>query len=237
MKIALLYLSLLISLCSNCQSIDSNWIIKNALPAFNVAQNTALATMEFVDIHGNVKRLSDFKGKTLYLKLWSTFCNPCIADFPYQAQLLKRITESHLDTSILFVNIDIEDSKSVWKSALNKYHPVGINLYSSDSTIFEKWGFDAIPFYIIIDSQGHLVGKDVPTASDGSIDWLLYCSAKGYNPIESTWRAYTQNKLMEKYRTSKAFTDSEYALWFDRSLPAFIEFNNWRASHMKNKSR
>ena len=237
MKLTLLHISLLISLLSNGQSYDSNWIIKNHLPAFDVPQKTALATMQFVDIEGNVKQLADFRGKVIYLKLWSSLCAPCIADFPYQDQLFKRIKNVGLDTSILFVNINIEDSKSVWKTALKKYRPVGINLYSSDSSIFEKWDFDALPFYIIIDSQGYLVGKRVPHASDALIDWLLYCSAKGYNPIESTWRAYTQGKLMEKYRSSKAFTDTEYALWFDKTLPAFIEFNNWRAVHMKKSSR
>lgn len=237
MKLTFLYLSLFISLLSYGQFPDSNWIVKHYLPAFDIPQKTALETMQFVDVKGNVKQLADYKGKVIYLKLWSTFCAPCIADFPYQDQLLKRISSLHLDTSIVFVNLNVEDSKSVWETALNKYQPVGINLYCGDSSIFEKWDFDALPLYLIIDSQGYLVGKRVPHASDGSIDWLLFCSAKGYNPIESTWRAYTQGKLMEKYRSSKAFTDAEYALWYDRNLPALIEFNNWRAKHIMINSR
>lgn len=236
MKSILFCLALLTSLFSRSQSIDSNWIIKNSLPAFNIPKNTSLVSLKFIDTQGKVRLLSDFKGKTLYLKLWSTYCGPCIADFPYQEQLLKRIKKLHLDTSIVFVNIDIEDSKSVWRKALLKYHPVGVNLYSSDTTIFEKWGFDAIPLYAIINKQGYLVGKDVPRASE-AIDWLLYCSAKGYDPIESIWREFTQNKLMEKYRTAKAFTDKEYVVWFNKILPSFIEFNEWRNAHEKKNSR
>ena len=77
----------------------------------------------------------------------------------------------------------------------------------------------------------------MPSASEGSIDWLLYCSAKGYDPIESIWREFSQSKLMEKYRTAKAFTDKEFAVWFDKFLPSFIEFNEWRNAHEKKISR
>lgn len=225
--------ALLNSVYACSQSIDSAWVIENQLPAFNIPKNTDLPILKFTDVEGKEKSLADFKGKVLYVKLWSTFCAPCIGDFPYQEQLMKRIKKLNLDTSITFININIENTNADWKKALQKYNPVGINLHYGDSLIFNKWDFDAIPFFVIIDQNGNLIGKDTPGTSDSSIDWLLYCSAKNYDLTTSVWRSFTQGKLMEQHHSSKAFTDKEFATWFEKIFPSLIEFNEWRTSHEK----
>ena len=42
-------------------------------------------------------------------------------------------------------------------------------------------------------------------------------------------------KLMEKYKTSKALTDEEYAKWFNDLLPALLENDRWRKNRNSRK--
>ena len=46
---------------------------------------------ELTDTAGVVRRLSDFKGKVLYVDFWATWCGPCIQESPHFESLSKRI--------------------------------------------------------------------------------------------------------------------------------------------------
>ncbi|MBK8143145.1 MAG: TlpA family protein disulfide reductase [Chitinophagaceae bacterium] len=96
------------------------------LPRFYADTGTYLPAAKFINEEGHEKTLADFRGKILYVDIWATWCGNCLVKFPYQEQLLKRLKAIHLDTSIQFINISIEDTKSGWKKALKKFNPVGI---------------------------------------------------------------------------------------------------------------
>ena len=236
-KFALFIFLSLLSYSSNCQTIDSAYIEKFIGNNYKTDTTSFLPTYKFIDDKGNSLLLSDFKGKILYIDIWSTYCLPCFAQFPYREQLLNRLKKAHLDTSIIFININIEDSKRNWKKALQKYHPVGINLQSNDTSLEDNWNIHALPCHILISKTGYLLGQQIAGPSDSLIDWILYSSIKGNNLTEAIWRWFNQNKLMEKYKSSSAFTDKEYAKWFNETLPSLLEYSNWRKNHLNRQTQ
>jgi thiol-disulfide isomerase/thioredoxin len=163
--------------------------------------------------------------------MWATYCGPCIARFPYQEQLLKRLKALHLDSSIVFLNINAEDSKLTWKKALSKYHPIGINLYSSDTSLNSRWSIDGLPCYILLDASGKVLGKCISAPDEGSIDWILYSATKGVHPVDAIWRWQRQESLKALHHSSSAFTDQEYAEWYKKYSPTLLEFLEWRQKH------
>jgi thiol-disulfide isomerase/thioredoxin len=181
--------------------------------------------------------LGDFRGKILYIDVWSTTCPPCLAQFPHREQLLNRLKRLHLDTSIIFININIEDSKRNWKKAIKKYQPVGINLHCSDTSLYNNWNIHALPCHILLSKTGYLLGQQIAGPDDGMIDWILYSSIKGNNLIDAIWRSFNQSKLMEKYKTSKVITDEEYAKWFNDLMPALLEYDLWRKNRNSSKTK
>lgn len=222
-------LFIIVSLYTKCQLTDSAWFLNTYLSRFNTDTGTYLAGDVFVDEKGNKKTLADYKGTIIYLNVWATWCGNCMVKFPYQEQLSKRLKAINLDTSILFMNISIEDKKKDWKKAVKKYNPIGINLYSSDTGLLTKWNIEALPAYILLDTSGKVLGKNISGPDEGgTIDWILYCATKGISPVEAVLRNHTQGKLMEQHRSSSVLTDKEYAKWFQMTIQSFIEYQDWR---------
>lgn len=51
------------------------------------AEAGAAPATSFVDAEGKTVRLADFRGKTVVLNLWATWCAPCIIEMPTLAKL------------------------------------------------------------------------------------------------------------------------------------------------------
>jgi thiol-disulfide isomerase/thioredoxin len=237
MKLTILIFFTLLSFFSYGQNIDSAYIEKFIGNRYKTDTTSFLPTYKFNDDKGNSLSLGDFRGKILYIDVWSTTCPPCLAQFPHREQLLNRLKRLHLDTSIIFININIEDSKRNWKKAIKKYQPVGINLHCSDTSLYNNWNIHALPCHILLSKTGYLLGQQIAGPDDGMIDWILYSSIKGNNLIDAIWRSFNQSKLMEKYKTSKVITDEEYAKWFNDLMPALLEYDLWRKNRNSSKTK
>ena len=194
--------------------------------------------ISLVDINGKERSLLEFNGKILYIGIWATTCGSSIAMFPYQEQLFKRLNNIQIDTSIQLINIHIDDSKKQWFNTLKKHNPIGVNLFSSDTSLLTKWNISAPPTYILLDKSGKVVAKDISHPDEASfIDYILYSLVKEVNIIEALWTMHRQAKLMEQFKTSSALSNNYYRSWFNLTVQSFIDFQNWRTEHMKKKSR
>jgi len=81
---------------------------KGEVAAFRVATEPArLSDLSFVTANGDKKSLADFKGQTVLLNLWATWCAPCRQEMP----ALDRLDAAHegQDFSVVAVSIDTQD--------------------------------------------------------------------------------------------------------------------------------
>jgi hypothetical protein len=228
---------LLILTCSYgyTQTIDSVWI-EQRYKQFLIDTGTYLPEVSLVNNEGHPVSLDQFKGKIVYIGLWSASCGSSITKFPYQEQLLKRLKAIHLDSLFQFINIHVEDPESDWKELLEKYNPIGVNLHCTDSFVLSRWHLNAPPSYILIDKNGKVMAKDLSQPDEaGLIDYILYCATKGILPVDAALKYQEQGKLMEKFRTSSAINDPDYAIWFKMTIESFVEFQDWRKEHMTKK--
>lgn len=229
---------LVISIWVPAQSQISDSIVAARYQQFLVDTGNYMTPTTFIDIHGSTKTLADFKGKILYVSMWATTCENSIAEFPYLEQLLKRLQSIHIDSFFQFINIHVEDRQKQWQKSLKKHNPIGINLYSSDTSLLAKWNLEGPPAYILLDPSGRLLGKDIfwPVEA-GSIDYILYSATKGIYPADAMLKKHQQDKLMAQHKTSAAITDEGYATWFNMTIKSFLEFQSWRTEHTKKNSR
>lgn len=238
MKLLITFYSIFFYLFTSAQEPDSAWVATNRFPSFSKDTGIFLTDAKFFDEKGNIRTLSEFKGKILYIDIWTTWCGPCIAKIPHSKQLLKRLESIHLDTAIQFINICTEDSKSEWKKKLRKYQPVGINLYSTDTSIYKLWEISSFPRYILLDSRGKVLCFEFAGPDDDIIDYALYASTQGIKPAESVWVEFRQN---QHYRKFSKYTDDEegadYSKWHKSTMNKRIEYFKWKQARLKQGSR
>ncbi|QAU49428.1 thiol:disulfide interchange protein TlpA [Bradyrhizobium guangzhouense] len=66
-----------------------------------------LPDLTFEDGDGKQRKLSDFRGKTLLVNLWATWCVPCRKEMPALDQLQTKL--SGPDFEVVAINIDTRD--------------------------------------------------------------------------------------------------------------------------------
>jgi len=125
-------------------------------------------------IEGKSVRLSDLKGKKVYLDIWATWCGPCIAEIP----ALKQFEEEFSTRDIEFVSISIDEAKDIdkWKKFIAKNELTGIQLLADGawgSDVVTSYNIKGLPRFLLIDKDGNIVSANAPRPSDKKVKELL----------------------------------------------------------------
>ena len=60
-----------------------------------------------VDLEGNQISLSDFRGETVFVNFWATWCPPCRAEMPE----IEAIYQEYKDKGVVVIGVDIQETK------------------------------------------------------------------------------------------------------------------------------
>lgn len=112
---------------------------------------------ELSDFAGVRHRLSDFRGKVVYVNLWATWCGPCRAELPDMQELLQR----HPDQlAIIAVNRrePLERARAFFQDLPRNDGGVGVSFtvdgLDPDDTLFREFRGLGMPVSVIIDPRG-----------------------------------------------------------------------------------
>lgn len=119
------------------------------------------------DTAGQQKKLSDFKGKPIYVDLWATWCGPCIQESPAFNALSAEYPE------IEFVQISTDQQREAWMSYLSHKQGVLPQYNSVDMQLTEGWQIFYIPRFILIDKDFKILNAYAPRPSSEEIKTLL----------------------------------------------------------------
>jgi thiol-disulfide isomerase/thioredoxin len=115
-------------------------------------------TMNSMD--GKTIRMSDFKGKYLFIDFWASWCGPCRAENP---NVLKAY-ENYKDKSFAVLGISIDDNTGKWKEAVEKdkmpWTQV-LNNKGSENDVAAYYGIQAIPSTMLLDADGKIIALNL----------------------------------------------------------------------------
>ena len=94
---------------------------------------------KMTDVDGNEKKLSDFRGKLIYIDLWATWCGPCIQESP----AFTALSEKYPD--IEFLQISRDEQKEAWESYIAHKNSPLTQYNSVDMELAEGWQLFYIP--------------------------------------------------------------------------------------------
>lgn len=104
------------------------------------------------DLNDKPYRLSDFRGKVVFLNFWATWCAPCREEMPSMEILNKNFEKDGL--VILAVSIDrVTTTKDIppFVKSMNLTFPVLIDSWGQTDKPYKRMG---VPETFIIDQQG-----------------------------------------------------------------------------------
>lgn len=131
-------------------------------------ENKSQIDVEIADLNGKTFRLSDLKGKVVYLDIWASWCGPCRKQFPAAAAIKEQLSKKE-KKQIEFLYISIDNTETVWKKAINELKIDGTHGLSQGgwgSEVTAKFGVNSIPRYLIFDKKGNVVDANAPRPSD-----------------------------------------------------------------------
>lgn len=113
------------------------------------------------DQFGNEHKLSDYKGKTVFLNFWATWCPPCRQEMPEIQELYEKYGENKEDLVVLGLaspNFGNEGSEAEISSFLEENNYTFPVVMDEGGSISSGYGIRAFPTTFMIDKNGNVYG-------------------------------------------------------------------------------
>lgn len=120
-------------------------------------------------LDGETIKLSDFRGKGVFINFWGSWCTPCKREMPHMETQYYRFKDEGVE--ILAVNIKepiVTVSSFVKRNGLT--FPI---LLDRDGTVTKRYGIVPIPTSFFIDKEGIVVEKIEGEMSEEKIKQLM----------------------------------------------------------------
>lgn len=154
------------------------------------AEETALVPapdFTLTDQYGNTHTLSDYKGKTVFLNFWATWCNPCQSEMPEIQAMYEDYGENQGDLVVLGVanpkSADYPTSQDVSQEEVEQFltdngytFPV---LMDTAGEVFGMYGIRAFPTTFMIDKEGNVFGYVVSTLTREQMESIVHQTMTG----------------------------------------------------------
>lgn len=116
------------------------------------------------------KVLNTYKGKTVVIDVWASWCGDCIKGLPK----LKEVQNNYPNVSYVFISLD--KNQRAWKNGIKRFSIKGNHYYVNGGwkSIFAKnVDLDWIPRYIVINPEGNVVWYRAIHADDKNVLKIL----------------------------------------------------------------
>lgn len=121
---------------------------------------TQVPDFEIPDLAGKKVKLSDFKGKYVFIDFWASWCGPCIRAIPE----VKKLQQKFKDKGLVFMGVSLDTKREGWEKAINKYELDWVNvshLQGWGEPVSRMFGVRAVPSNALIGPDGKVVANDV----------------------------------------------------------------------------
>lgn len=111
---------------------------------------------ELTDLEGNTVKLSDYKGKVVFLNFWAEWCGYCKKEMPDMQKMYKDYEVDKDDFVILAVNV--QDTRETIDTYLSDKDFEFTILMDTDGSVASKYYIQSFPTTFMIDKEGAVIG-------------------------------------------------------------------------------
>ena len=134
--------------------VDSK--VKSHLGAGRMAPEIAMK-----DPDGNIRKLSDLRGKVVMIDFWASWCRPCRMENPNVVKLYHR----YHDKGFEIFSVSLDKNRNDWTNAIKNDGLVWENHVSDlngwTSTGGAAYGITSVPSTVLVDREGRIIAKNL----------------------------------------------------------------------------
>lgn len=126
-------------------------------------------TLQSMD--GKEVKLSDFKGKKVYLKFWASWCGPCKKSMPELMELAAKEDRGFEILSVIAPGLQGEKTVDQFPKWFEEqgYKDIPV-LYDTKGAVFQAYQIRSIPTEYLIDSQGKIAKMQLGAISNADAE-------------------------------------------------------------------
>jgi thiol-disulfide isomerase/thioredoxin len=134
-------------------------------------KSKATPDWQLVDLQGQSLRASAFKGRTVLLNFWASWCEPCRSEMP-SLELMSQQFEAQ---GLVVLTVNFRETDLTLQRFLQTYPTSLTVLRDRNGDVARAWGVRVFPSSMLIDKEGQ-----ARAWVQGEIDWT---SARAKNWI------------------------------------------------------
>jgi len=125
----------------------------------NRSAKVNLNNLQLTNLSGETKTIANYKGQTLFVNFWATWCKPCIEEFEFINKIKPQLEKEGMQ----FLFISDEPVETIKKFQTKKGY--NFNFLKADKTLVE-YGIYTMPTTYLVGKDGRYNGS-----MKGSYKW------------------------------------------------------------------
>ena len=112
---------------------------------------------ELIDTDGNTHRLSDYRGKTVIINFWTTWCPPCREEIPSMNRAYEVLADENVE--ILAINMgEDEDTIFIFTADYPADFPL---LLDREGAVIAEWPVKGLPTTYVVAPDGSIAYRAI----------------------------------------------------------------------------
>ncbi len=106
--------------------------------------------------------LADYRGRTVIVNFWATWCAPCVAEMP----ALQRLRDRLADRGVEVVGVNFQENAARIRPFLYQYSLSFPVVRDHDGTVRDAWRVNVFPTTFVVAPDGRIA-----FSARGEVDW------------------------------------------------------------------
>jgi thiol-disulfide isomerase/thioredoxin len=155
-------------------ALAGGFLVAELMRAPQLASNAAPGFVEVsgTDLDGQLRRLSDLRGKVVVLNFWATWCPPCREEIP----LFISAQERYRQQGLTVIGLAIDQLAEV--TAYHREHKMNYPAWIADASVYQAMqaygnSTGGLPFSVVFDRGGAVRARKLGIFRGSELDQVV----------------------------------------------------------------
>ena len=142
---------------------------KTITSVYKFTPGTPAPDFQLTSLEGEMVSLADYRGQTVMINFWATWCPPCRSEMPD----MEQIYQEGKTQDIVVLAVNMQEAKQPVQEFIDKYGLTFPVLLDTSGEISQKFGVQSLPTSLFIDPEGNVISFSVGALNKSAISKRL----------------------------------------------------------------